>query len=114
MKLNPILYCEFHEAQVLNTGFFAFQDPIRLGGAANSPFIRGGGGGRSVNSKRDSSQTYFEEYEHDRRLRKRRARLVLAAEDAFAHVKRLNDGRSKSESNFPSFSSRFSMSLRFY
>jgi len=36
---------------------------------------------------------------HERRVRRRRARLVVAAEEAFAQVKKINDGRSKSEFN---------------
>ena len=32
---------------------------------------------------------YYDEYEFDRKVRKRRARLVSAAEDAFTHIKRI-------------------------
>ena len=33
---------------------------------------------------------YYEEYEYERRLQKRRARLLTATEDAFTHIKRIN------------------------
>ena len=32
---------------------------------------------------------YYDEYEFERKARKRRARLVSAAEDAFTHIKRI-------------------------
>ncbi|GCC27308.1 hypothetical protein chiPu_0005732 [Chiloscyllium punctatum] len=43
--------------------------------------------------RRDSShnELYYEEAEHDRRVRKRRARLVVAVEEAFTHIRRLQD-----------------------
>ncbi|XP_061494914.1 vang-like protein 1 isoform X2 [Rhineura floridana] len=41
--------------------------------------------------RRDSShnELYYEEADHERRVRKRRARLVVAVEEAFTHIKRL-------------------------
>ncbi len=55
----------------------------------------------SVNTSNAANYCYSErlrdEVDHERRLRRRRARLVAAAEDAFDQVKRLNDGRSKRE-----------------
>ncbi|KAJ3592130.1 hypothetical protein NHX12_007259 [Muraenolepis orangiensis] len=35
------------------------------------------------------NELYYEEAEHDRRVRKRRARLVVAVEEAFTHVRRM-------------------------
>ena len=46
-----------------------------------------GGGARSCSGDRD--RPYYDEYEFERKVRKRRARLVSAAEDAFTHIKRI-------------------------
>ncbi|KAH0955454.1 hypothetical protein HN011_007641 [Eciton burchellii] len=58
---------------------------------------RGGGNGdRAVLAaqarRRDSShnERFYEEHDYERRVRKRRARLITAAEEAFAHIKRLH------------------------
>lgn len=42
--------------------------------------------------RRDSShnERFYEEYEYDRRVRKRKARLITAAEEAFSHIQRVN------------------------
>lgn len=42
--------------------------------------------------RRDSShnERFYEEHDYERRVRKRKARLVTAAEEAFAHIKRLH------------------------
>lgn len=42
--------------------------------------------------RRDSShnERFYEEYEYERRVKKRRARLITAAEEAFTHIKRLH------------------------
>ncbi|CAL8111848.1 unnamed protein product [Orchesella dallaii] len=44
-------------------------------------------------SRRGSShnERFYEEHEYERRVRKRRARLVAATEEAFTHIKRLQD-----------------------
>ena len=34
---------------------------------------------------------FYEQEEYERRVRKRRARLVVAAEEAFTHIKRLQE-----------------------
>ena len=48
---------------------------------------------------RDSSHNdrFYEEQEYERRVRKRKARLIVAAEEAFTHIKRMQDegGRKK-------------------
>lgn len=43
--------------------------------------------------RRDASHNdrFYEEQEYDRRVRKRRARLLTAAEEAFTHIKRMQD-----------------------
>jgi vang-like len=43
--------------------------------------------------RRDSShnERFYEEHEYDRRVKKRRARLITAAEEAFTHIKRVHD-----------------------
>lgn len=42
--------------------------------------------------RRDSShnERFYEEHDYERRVKKRRARLVTATEEAFTHVKRIN------------------------
>ena len=50
--------------------------------------------------KRDSGHSndrFYEEFDYDRRLKKRRARLITATEEAFEHVRRLNEERMKGE-----------------
>ena len=42
-----------------------------------------------------ASNMYYEEYEYDRRLKKRRSRLLAAADDAFSQIKRLEEARQK-------------------
>ncbi|XP_022521348.1 vang-like protein 1 isoform X1 [Astyanax mexicanus] len=41
------------------------------------------------------SELYYEEADHERRVRKRRARLVVAVEEAFTHVQRLQEEEKK-------------------
>ncbi|KAB7507594.1 Vang-like protein 1 [Armadillidium nasatum] len=43
--------------------------------------------------RRDSAhnERFYEEHEYDRRVRKRKARLITAAEEAFAHIRRLHE-----------------------
>lgn len=52
--------------------------------------LRGGGVGGRGGSRRDSShnERFYEEHDWERRVRKRRARLISATEDAFTHIKR--------------------------
>ncbi|XP_010021184.1 PREDICTED: vang-like protein 2 [Nestor notabilis] len=51
----------------------------------------------SLGEGRDNSHNeyYYEEAEHERRVRKRRARLVVAVEEAFTHIKRLQEEDQK-------------------
>uniref|UniRef100_A0A6P7H777 Vang-like protein n=1 Tax=Diabrotica virgifera virgifera TaxID=50390 RepID=A0A6P7H777_DIAVI len=48
--------------------------------------------------RRDSShnERFYEEHEYDRRVKKRRARLITAAEEAFTHIKRLHNDQVSS------------------
>lgn len=48
--------------------------------------------------RRDSAhnERFYEEHEYDRRVRKRRARLITAAEEAFTHIKRMHDDQGMS------------------
>ncbi|CAL9688399.1 unnamed protein product [Knipowitschia caucasica] len=50
--------------------------------------------------RRDNSHNefYYEEAELERRLRKRKARLVVAVEEAFTHIRRLQEDESSSSS----------------
>lgn len=47
--------------------------------------------------RRDSShnERFYEEYEYERRVKKRRARLITAAEEAFTHIKRQHNDQGK-------------------
>lgn len=66
------------------------------GSAGTTVSQRGAGGDRAVLAaqarRRDSShnERFYEEHDYERRVRKRRARLITAAEEAFAHIKRLH------------------------
>ena len=42
---------------------------------------------------------FYEEYEYERRLKKRRAKLITATEEAFAHIKRMPGDHMKGESD---------------
>ncbi|XP_063990845.1 vang-like protein 1 [Diachasmimorpha longicaudata] len=75
---------------------FKFYD-VDAGVNANAPPTpQRGGGDRAVLAaqarRRDSShnERFYEEHDYERRVRKRRARLITAAEEAFAHIKRLH------------------------
>ena len=48
----------------------------------------------SVASKKGYSshnERFYEEYEYEKKLKKRKARLVTAAEDAFTHIRRMQE-----------------------
>ncbi|XP_077202387.1 vang-like protein 1 [Paroedura picta] len=76
--------------------------------------------------RRDSghNELYYEEADHERRVRKRRARLVVAAEEAFTHIKRLQaeeqqkapgevmDPREAAQAIFPSMARALQKYLR--
>ncbi|KAK2895973.1 hypothetical protein Q8A73_015461 [Channa argus] len=53
--------------------------------------------------RRDNSHNeyYYEEAEMDRRVRKRKARLVVAVEEAFTHIKRLHEDEAASSPKHP-------------
>ena len=65
----------------------------------NDSHIGGGhsatGGESSTYASVMASNLCYEEYEYERRLKKRRARLVAAADDAFSQIKRLEEARQK-------------------
>ena len=44
---------------------------------------------------------FYEEYEYERRLKKRRAKLITATEEAFAHIKRMPGDHMKGELTVP-------------
>ena len=50
-------------------------------------------------SKKELShnERFYEEYEYERRLKKRRAKLITATEEAFAHIKRMPVDHMKGE-----------------
>ena len=49
----------------------------------------------SVASKsgRSHSERFHDEFEHERKVKKRRARLIVATEEAFTHIKRLTESQ---------------------
>ena len=52
-------------------------------------------------SKKELSHNdrFYEEYEYDRRLKKRKAKLITATEEAFAHIKRMSTDQMKGKPN---------------
>ncbi|XP_021435014.2 vang-like protein 1 isoform X2 [Oncorhynchus mykiss] len=77
-------------------------------GPVNPAGPAGGSGGSQVGGqpramisaaarRRDAThnELYYEEADHDRRVRKRRARLVVAVEEAFMHVRRMQQEEQK-------------------
>ncbi|ODN01316.1 Vang-like protein 2 [Orchesella cincta] len=52
-------------------------------------------GGRMSRRGSSHNERFYEEHEYERRVRKRRARLVAATEEAFTHIKRLQDEQGK-------------------
>lgn len=81
----------------------------------------GSSGGRRRDSGSTHNERYYEEAERERRVRKRRARLLTAAEDAFAHVRRVrvssaNGGalgpREAAQAVFPSLARALQKYLR--
>ena len=50
---------------------------------------RGNGAGSVVGGNYSANDRFYEEYEYERRLRKRRARLLTSTEEAFTHIKRI-------------------------
>lgn len=53
--------------------------------------------------RRDSAhnERFYEEHEYERRVRKRKARLITAAEEAFTHIKRMHDDQGRLWICFP-------------
>lgn len=43
------------------------------------------------------NERFYEEYEYERKLKKRKARLVTAAEEAFTHIKRMQQNQTANE-----------------
>lgn len=67
--------------------------------------------------RRDSAhnERFYEEHEYERRVRKRKARLITAAEEAFTHIKRPNvpmDPHEAAQSIFPSLARALQKYLR--
>ncbi|CAG9132631.1 unnamed protein product [Plutella xylostella] len=83
--------------------------------------VTGSASGRRRDSASAHNERYYEEAERERRVRKRRARLLTAAEDAFAHVRRVrvtnaNGGalgpREAAQAVFPSLARALQKYLR--
>ena len=67
------------------------------------------------------NERFYEEYEYERKLKKRKARLISAAEEAFTHIKRMQTnqpsmykiGYLKKKNNFTKFFIIFFVKLTF-
>ncbi|KAJ8716440.1 hypothetical protein PYW07_003067 [Mythimna separata] len=93
---------------------------VQPGQARSTTGSCGGGSARRRDSGSAHNERYYEEAERERRVRKRRARLLSAAEDAFAHVRRVrvstNGGalgpREAAQAVFPSLARALQKYLR--
>lgn len=58
------------------------------------------GGAASIGARlnQNANERFYEEYEYERKLRKRRAKLVVSTEEAFTHIKRTQAEHSDEES----------------
>lgn len=61
----------------------------KIGFRCTTGSTTGSASGRRRDSASAHNERYYEEAERERRVRKRRARLLTATEDAFAHVRRV-------------------------
>jgi vang-like len=120
---NPYLEHIPRRSQKLNNFKFYDIDGGNNGGGGGSG---NAGGSQSAASRsravfaaaarsRDSSHNdrFYEEQEYERRVRKRKARLIVAAEEAFTHIKRMQEEGGECSASFLSTSSHFSNSLFF-
>lgn len=61
-----------------------------------------GGFNRKGSSHHHTSDRLYEEYEYERRLKKRKLRLLAATEEAFVHLRKLTEEKLASKGNpFP-------------
>ena len=81
-KLNKLSGLKLYELDGKNDGIIENFSP-----QASKAVIAAAAAGRRKEGRNDR---FYEEQELDRRIRKRRARLVAAAEEAFGHIARLN------------------------
>ena len=77
----------------MKSAFFngKLKNDMQIGGGPHSAT----GGESSTYASVPASNLIYEEYEYERRLKKRRTRLVAAADDAFSQIKRLEEARQK-------------------
>jgi len=71
---------------------------MERGGSRVSSPIYGLAGGLSK-KELSHNERFYEEYEYERRLKKRRAKLITATEEAFAHIKRMPGDHMKGPSS---------------
>ncbi|KAF6212209.1 hypothetical protein GE061_012730 [Apolygus lucorum] len=92
-------------------------------GVNNSTLQNQNGRNNSHSRRRDSShnERFYEEHDYERRVKKRKARLVSAAEEAFTHIKRLHhettgvlpmDSHEAAQAVFPSLARALQKYLR--
>jgi len=68
--------------------------PSGGGGSAADIVVSRAGSARS--GTRGHNDRFYDEMDYDRKLRKRRARLMVAAEEAFSHITRLHNDKGQS------------------
>ena len=73
-----------HKSYLILNKFYIFQD----GNSTVVSVASKRGGGYSSHNER-----FYEEYEYEKKLKKRRARLITAAEEAFTHIKRIQENQ---------------------
>lgn len=88
---NP--YLEMAQKRPTKLTGFKFYDVDGVSGQNQQPQTRSRAVFAAAARRRDASHNdrFYEEQEYDRRVRKRRARLIVAAEEAFTHIKRMQD-----------------------
>uniref|UniRef100_A0A8C9PK33 Vang-like protein n=1 Tax=Spermophilus dauricus TaxID=99837 RepID=A0A8C9PK33_SPEDA len=96
-----ILEKYYHDFPVYNPALLNLPKSVLAKKVSGFKVYSLGEGERPCSSRPHSDVTnshneyYYEEAEHERRVRKRRARLVVAVEEAFTHIKRLQEEEQK-------------------
>jgi len=76
-------------------GGVAASDTALSGTGGSEPAIMVARAGSTRSGGRGHNDRFYDELDHERKLRKRRARLTVAAEEAFNHVTRLHNDKGK-------------------
>jgi len=68
-------------------------DTAMSGGGGSAGDVVVGRAGSTRGGTRGHNDRFYDELDHERKLRKRKARLMVAAEEAFNHVTRLHNDK---------------------